>query len=351
MINSYALSKARYLVDKCGSKEILITNELFVKQCNEIKIFKTLPDLRDILTARIAPAPVVPLVCIAWALVEKDIVDEKPIKTSEEYFRLIFTHEDAARRIQFFYYNLNENKYDDGLEEQDKKIILENSITLFEKKFSSLKVDEHYKKYQELLKAEEEKVNKKNSVVDWIVYDSIIGGLKNNINYKNESLGISNKTTLESILGGLKKIKMNFYIEYEADFKIYPLIVDMLGDLFLLEYFFHYKKSRTRPLTSATVWPDIVEEYGEGGKSYTYLFFSQLVRIEEIGSRNIRPYFLAEYARILNVDKEELRLLMQNTFFPIPEDHRGSFGLKFNIENIAPTQFLLEETKMVIGGL
>jgi len=346
MINSYALSKARYLVDKCGTKEILINNELFAKYCNDIKIFKTLPDLRNILTARIVPAPVAPLVCIVWALVEKDIVDEKPIKAEEEYFRLIFFHEDASKRIKFFYYNLNENKYDDVLKEVDKKIILENSITLFEKNFKSLRNDKHYIKYQNELSVEESKSKKY-----WSSYDSIIGGLKNNINYKNESIGIYDKTVRKSILSGLEEIGMNFYIEYEPDFKVYPLIVDMLNDLFMLEYFFYYKKSRTRPLISAKVWPDIVEEYEEGGKSYTYLFFSQLVRLQEIDPRNDRRYFLAEYARILNVDREELRTLIQNVFYPLPENHRSSFGSGLNIENIAPTQFFLEETKMIIGGL
>ncbi len=229
---------------------------------------------------------------------------------------------------------------------EDRKIILENSITCFEKKFKPLRSDKHYIKYQDELSAEENKTKKY-----WMSYDSIIGGLKNNINYNNESIGVPDETVAETILNSLKKMKMNFYIEYESGFKVYPLIVDILNNFLILEYFFYYKKSRTRPLTSAKVWPDIVEEYAEGDKSHTYLFFSQLVRIQEIGSRNIRPYFLAEYTRTLNVDKEELRLLMQNIFYPIAEKHRSSFGKGFNIDSIKPVPFFLENTKMVIGGL
>jgi len=104
-------------------------------------------------------------------------------------------------------------------------------------------------------------------------------------------------------------------------------------------------------LTSAKVWPEIMEEYEEGIKSYSYIFFSKLVRIQEIGSRNIRPYFLAEYARTLKVDKNELRLLMQNIFFARPEEHRGAFGTSFDIEPIEPVPTFLENTKMVIGGV
>jgi len=371
MINSYILSKARYLVDKCGSKEILINNEVFIKQCNSVEMLNTiLPSLSVELRhlADVNSIPIAPLVCVLWALYEKDVVDEQQIKTPEEYFHLIFSHEDAVEEIKFFYYNLNDYRFVDASTiEQDRKKILENSIAFFEEKFSSLRESGEYKKYQTELELQENKENttkkdtssqrsydsivedlknnkkdKKKSIVNWITYDSIMKGLKENIR--------SSEAITRTILETLKNMKMDFYIEHDS-LKIYPLIVDMLDNLFMLEYFFYYKKSRTRPLTSAKVWPDIVEEYKEGGKSYTYLFFSQLVRIEEIGSRNIRPYFLAEYARTLNVDKEELRLLMQNIFFPIPENHKCSFGLNLNIDKIPPVPFFLEETKMVIGGI
>jgi len=250
---------------------------------------------------------------------------------------------------------------------ENNKKVLENSIIFFEKEFSSLRESRKYKEYQKELELQEKKEEKKNGVSgrqqsfssivkelskreknkesakDWITYDSIMAGLKDNIQ--------SNEKISRIILDSLKKMKMDFYIEYKPGFKIYPLIVDMLNNLFMLEYFFHYKKSRTRPLTSAKVWPDIVEEYEEGDKSYTYLFFAQLVRIEEIGSRNQRPYFLAEYARTLSVDKKELRLLMQNIFFSTPEEHEGSFGINFDVNPIKPVPFFLEHTKMVIGGI
>jgi len=114
MINAYALSKARYLVDKCGTKEILINNELFAKYCSDVEIFKILPNLSEILgdLHDANSVPIAPFVCILWALYEKDIVDEQAIKTPEEYFRLMFTHEDAAKKIEFFYNNFNENRHD-----------------------------------------------------------------------------------------------------------------------------------------------------------------------------------------------------------------------------------------------
>jgi hypothetical protein len=312
--------------------------------------------------------PIAPLVCVLWALYEKDVVDEQQIKTPEEYFHLIFSHEDAVEEIKFFYYNLYNYRFLDALTmEQDRKKILENSIVFFEENFSSLRDSSKYKKYQIQLELQENKENttnndtssprsfdsivedlknnkkdKKKSIVNWITYDSIMKGLKENVQFC--------EAVTQTILDTLKKMKMDFYIEYDG-LKIYPLIVDMLNNLFMLEYFFYYKKSQTRPLTSAKVWPDIVEKYKEEYKSYTYLFFSQLVRVQEIGSRNIRPYFLAEYARTLNLDKEDLRLLMQNIFFPIPENHRSSFGSEFNIDKVPPVPFFLEETKMVIGGI
>ncbi len=115
MINSYAVSKARYLVDKCGTKEILINNELFAKYCNDVEIFKALPNLSVILDGLndANAVPIAPFVCILWALYEKDIVDEQPIKTPEEYFRFIFAHEEAHKKIKFFYDNFNEARYDD----------------------------------------------------------------------------------------------------------------------------------------------------------------------------------------------------------------------------------------------
>jgi hypothetical protein len=45
MINSFAVGKARLLVDRCGTKEVLINNELFAKYCKDIEIFKLIPDL------------------------------------------------------------------------------------------------------------------------------------------------------------------------------------------------------------------------------------------------------------------------------------------------------------------
>jgi len=256
---------------------------------------------------------------------------------------------------------------------ENNKKVLENSIIFFEKEFSSLRENRKYKEYQKELelqeKKEEKKKEKKNGVSgrqqsfssivkelskskkkkkesdkDWITYDSIMSGLKHNIQ--------SNARISQTILDSLKKMKMDFYIEYETGVKIYPLIVDMLNDLFMLEYFFHHQKRQTRPLISEPVWPEVIEEYEEDVKSYKYLFFAKLVRIQEIGPRNERPYFLAEYARTLNVDIKELRLLMQNIFFPTPEKHSGSFGLKFDkISNIEPAPFFLEHTKMVIGGI
>jgi hypothetical protein len=76
-----------------------------------------------------------------------------------------------------------------------------------------------------------------------------------------------------------------------------------------------------------------------------------LVRLQEIDPLNDRRYFLAEYARTLNVDRMDLRKLMQNIFYPIPEDHRTSFGAGFVIDKIKPAPFLLEHTKMLIGGI
>ena len=349
MINSYALSKARYMVDKCGTKEILINNELFAKHCNDVEIFKTLPDLATLMYEESFPKSenLASYICLVWGLLEQSIVDETFEKIQNDFMNLIPIHKDSVfSKIEFFYNSCNVNKYDDTFNIEYKKDILENSITFFEKNFKSLRNDKHYIKYQDELSVEESKSKKY-----WSSYDSIIGGLKNNINYKNESIGIYDKTVRKSILCGLEKIGMNFYIEYEPDFKVYPLIVDMLNDLFMLEYFFYYKKSRTRPLISASVWPDIVEEYEEGGKSYTYLFFNQLVRLEEIDPRNEKRYFLAEYTRTLNVDREDLRKLMQDIFYPIPENHRGAFGAGFVIDKIKPAPFFLEHTKMVIGGI
>jgi len=352
MINEYALSKARYLVDKCGTKEILINNELFAKHCNDVEIFKKIPDIATLMHEENFPKNenLAYYICLVWGLFEKSIVEDTSEKIQNTFLSQISMHKDSAfSRIEFFYNNLNVHKYDDTFSIEYKKVILENSIMAFEDYFKlswDNKGYKGYKKYQDELGAEESKSKKY-----WSSYDSILGGLKNNINYKNESIGIYDETVRKSILSSLEEIGMNFCIEYKEGIKIYPLVVDMLNNLLMIEYYFHYKKSRTKPLTSEKVWPDIVEEYKEGDKSYTTLFFSQLERVQAIGSRNIRPYFLAEYARTLNVDRKDLRKLMQNIFYPIPENHRTSFGDGFIIDEIKPAPFFLEHTKMVIGGL
>ena len=105
----------------------------------------------------------------------------------------------------------------------------------FEKEESD--IDKRQKGTARKASEENQKVQKNNrkSIVDWYTYDSITIGLKENIRSYNEPA--------QTILDTLNNMKMNFYIEYEQGIEIYPLLVDILNDLFLVEYFFYHQKT------------------------------------------------------------------------------------------------------------
>ena len=64
-------------------------------------------------------------------------------------------------------------------------------------------------------------------------------GLKKKINYKNEYLDTFEEIYLNNILDSLSNISFNFYTENFNGVKIYPLVVDMLSDMFTAEYFWY----------------------------------------------------------------------------------------------------------------
>ncbi len=344
MVESRALSKARLMVDKSGTKEILINNEIFVKLCSEIEIFKNIPNLLSMLGSLndANSAPVAPFVFILWALYEKDIENEHPVRTFEEYFGDIFTHENAAKRMEFFYYNFNVKKYDIHMIMEDKRKIMENSIIHFEKYFEGMLQDEEYKEYQEGL-------DNPDRYKDHRTYKYILDGLKKKINYKNEYLDTFEEIYLNNILDSLSNISFNFYTENFNGVKIYPLVVDMLSDMFTAEYFWYLDKPTIKNIIKG--WSSTVRSQ-EKRKIHKYVFFEKMKLIQKVQYDSLRMYFLSEYARTLNVDKEELRKFFQHIFYFNVDNHEDVPKLEFDIIDQIPLRpYMLEETKMVIGGI
>ena len=99
-----------------------------------------------------------------------------------------------------------------------------------------------------------------------------------------------------------------------------------------------------------TEWEGAIKAQ-KGNKFFLVSIFSKMELLEKVKYKNLRNYLLAEYTRVLKVDKKKLRIFMLHIFYYIIENHKNTMKLDFDVIKDIPTRpFLLERTKIVIGG-
>jgi len=266
---------------------------------------------------------------IVRAFIEMDRVQNKPIKSNEEYVRITMNSpqfNDMQQKLLFLYDNLGQKKFDIELSLEEKRRIMKNSIAIFEIFFQDLKQNYDYQKFRD--------DNDEKKIGDYIIYY-----LK---------LKIEDKKELIKILHSMENIQMNFIINYNGQ-NIYPIITDLLIDIVASEYQWSIDKNLNQKIIEE--WEEAKEAYKERNK-FGFIDFKKMELIEKIKYNNLRAFILAEYARTLNIEKKELRKFMQHILYYDVGNHKNTPKLEFDIiDKILRRPFLLEKTKCVIGGI
>ena len=152
----------------------------------------------------------------------------------------------------------------------------------------------------------------------------------------------------DQILNSLNNIGMNFWITDDKD-DIYPLVTDLLIDIIVLEYAW-WQVDKKLIQAILTEWDGAVEAQKDNN-FFTINSYTKMELLEKAKYYNLRTYLLAEYTRVLDVDNKKLRLFMKHILYYIIENHKNTIKLNFYIIKEIPTRpFLLEKTKIVIGG-
>ena len=263
---------------------------------------------------------------ISTAFIKRDKALNRSIKSESDYIAMVHKHKDLNKflnKLKYFYYNIGKKKYDDNLNIYEKREIFLNSIRILKPFIQDLKDNYDYDKFQDI------NDNKKTA-------DFIIENLLTKINDDKE---------LNKILKSLNKIKFNFWIEYD-DLKIYPLITDLLEDIISLEYAWTLDKKLIQAIIGE--WQEAVNAQ-KNDNFFTLSAFSRMELIEKVKYSNLRNYLLAEYSRILNVDKKNLRMFILHIIYYIVENHTNTMKVNFDIiKSIPKRMFLLERTQMII---
>ena len=266
---------------------------------------------------------------IPLALMEMDRTSNKSIMSNEAYVHKTLKDsrfQDMVKLIQHIHSNFNKKNWDTNFTIDEKKTILQNSITAIKPTIEDLKENHNYKEY--------EKTNSELKVADKII--------------ENLEVKLKEQQDVMKILKSLENIEMNFWIEDLSGKRIYPIVSDLLEDIILLEFSF---------ATDKVLIQKIIEEWKNAQKSqkerdfFTYATYTKIEFIEQVKFKNTRRYLLAEYKRTFNVDEKKLRSFMQHILYYNIENHKRTPGLDFNIDNIPPRPFLLERTKNIVGEL
>jgi len=266
---------------------------------------------------------------IPLAFMEMDRTSNKSMMSNEAYVHKTLKDsrfQDMVKLIQHIHSNFNKKNWDTNLTIDEKKTILQNSITAIKPTIEDLKENHNYKEY--------EKTNSELKVADKII--------------ENLEVKLKEQQDVMKILKSLENIEMNFWIEDLSGTRIYPIVSDLLEDVILLEFSF---------ATNKVLIQKIIEEWKNAQKSqkerdfFTYDAYSKIEFIEQVKFKNTRRYLLAEYKRTLNVDEKKLQTFMQHVLYYNIMNHKRTPGLDFNIDNIPPRPFLLERTKNIVGEL
>ena len=226
---------------------------------------------------------------VSHALIKIDIALNKPIRSEEYYAKAALGHKDLMsilETLKNFYFTLNVKNYDLSFNIDIKRTLIKNSIKILEPFILDLKDNYDYHDFQ--------KQNDESKTADFII--------------ENLLVKIEDDRALKRILTSLEKIGMNFWIE-DNGLKIYPLITDLLMDIISLEYAWQIDKELIQAIF--TKWDEAKQAQTENN-FFTISAFTKMELIKLAKYDGLRTYLLAEYTRVLNVDKKDLRKFMHH---------------------------------------
>lgn len=246
------------------------------------------------------------------------------------------------KELDSIYINFGQKKYDTNMDNDEKKQILQNTITAFSKEFQLLKDGVDYNEYEKFIQKNIEnhslqKATTGKSKFEHLSIDFILGSMERKIDDEKE---------LKSIFKSLESIDTNFYIKYD-NMNIYPIILDLLVDTVGIDYQFYLDKKLIQNNISA--WSHAKKAQQNRG-FFLGLQFYKIEWIEQITYSLSRSYLLHEYIKTLEQDPKKIQNFFQNILYNNKENSKNSPKIPpEHFNKIAPRRFFLENTKMVLG--
>jgi len=246
------------------------------------------------------------------------------------------------KELDSIYINFGQKKYDISMDNDEKKQILQNTITAFSKEFQLLKDGVDYDEYEKFIQKNIESRSAKKATTgkskfEHFSIDFILASMERKISDEKE---------LKLILSSLVLIDANFYIKYD-NINIYPAILDLLVDTVSIDYQFYLDKELIQT---------IIKEWKNANKAqklrafFSKLQFNKMEWIEQITYSLSRSYLLHEYIKTLEQDPKKIQNFFQNILYNNIEHSKHTPRLPpEHFDKIAPRRFFLENTKMVLG--
>lgn len=250
--------------------------------------------------------------------------------------------EEMLKNIKFFYNNFGKKKYDTNMSNNEKKQILQNTMTAFSKEFQLLKDEIDYDEYEKFIQNNIESRSAKKATTgkskfEHLSIDFILASMERKISDENE---------LKLVLSSLVSIDANFYIKYE-NINIYPVILDLLVDTVSVDYQFYLDKELIQ---------SIIREWKNAKTAqnlrtfFSNLQFFKMEWVEQITYPRSRSYLLHEYINILEQDPKKVQNFFQNILYNTKENSKHTPRLPpKHFDKIVPRRFFLQNTKMVLG--
>lgn len=288
--------------------------------------------------------------------------------------------------FQYVYDNFGKTVYDTGLNDDEKKLILKNTLVLFQEELNAIKQDDEYGEYLEYEKSiqlsidEYKSFNKEREKYGFGTlskdeclkkcYDDYLSSGKEALeeckkhikekstakldhklmNYVIDSLEQKIDDTQErnTILQSMSDIGTNYITTYQGK-TFYPIMFDILSDVANVEFHYFLDKVIIQKNIGG-VWKEAQTAQERRG-FYTQNTFYRLEFINDVGYQNLRSYILYEYANLLQDDIKKVQKLFSAVLYNSVNSKKSPAIKPQGFDNVKSRRFLMENTKMILGKI
>ncbi len=296
------------------------------------------------------------------------------------------TYPKYQKLFQHVYDNFGKTVYDMDLKDDEKKLILKNTLALFQEELNAIKQDDEYREYLEYEKSiklsieEYKSFNKKRAKYGFgtLSNDECLQKCRDDylsssrealeecekhikekstakldhqlMNYVIDSLEqkIDDIQERKTILQSMSDIGTNYITTYQGK-TFYPIMFDILNDIANIEFHYFLDKVIIQK-NIGSVWNEAQTAQERRG-FYTQNTFYRLEFINDVGYRNLRSYILYEYANLLQADIKKVQKLFGAVLYNSANSKKSPAIKSQGFDNVKSRRFLMENTKMVLGKI